>query len=439
MGVRRWLAGLAAGAPASVFVVPGRGAREKVDELRLDSRLHFTESPRAATILLLIGEIPDALASAARSIHDSMPGPRATACWRAGTSAPIPSGFPDAVMVDVREEVGTVLTRLQSALLRGDHASEPDLLPDIDPAPWRGVGPHGQGGKGMTGGVPYGRALAERAHDRDGLELDQLPVRIGPLFPPLPAGLVLDLKVQGDVVQEVSLGDNPFLSFDAAVVGTAAGPNPFELALSQPVPISVLELARARHHLVWLAGALELHGVAALGCRARRLAAEIAPERAGAVHALGRLLEGTRSLAWGTAGVGVTDGASLAEVPPGPVSRAAGIARDARTSDPSYLTLGFEVLVQEEGDARARWRQRLSEALQALELAGRAAARWSTPSGRVEAPRGSLTAESAPAAELVALIPALLPGLDWGDAVTTIVSLDLDLEEAASRHAASAL
>ena len=67
-------------------------------------------------------------------------------------------------------------------------ASSPDALPDLDPAPWRGVGPFGQGGTGMTGGVPYGRPLAGRADDRDGLKLDQLLVRVGPFLPPFPPG-----------------------------------------------------------------------------------------------------------------------------------------------------------------------------------------------------------------------------------------------------------
>ncbi len=436
--MRRWLAGLAAGAPAAAFVVPGRGARGKVSELRLDARLQFMESPRAATILLLVGEIPRALVSAASAIHDEMPGPRATVWWAAGAAAADRSSFPDATVLGAGDDVAVALARLQAALLRGEHPSEPDLLPEVDPAPWRGVGPYGQGGKGMTGGVPYGRPLAGRAPDRDGLELDQLAARIGPLFPAFPPGLVLDFKFQGDIVQEVSVGENPFASGENRGADAVIGPTPFELALSQPVPISLLELARARHHLAWLADALTIHGLGALGRRARRLAAAPAPHHSAEVRALRRLLEGTRSLAWATAGVGQTDAAASAGDSLGPVTRAAGIARDARDNDPSYETLGFEPIVQQEGDARARWRQRLAETVQSLELAERAGTRSSIPTGRIEAPRGTLTDAAAPSAGALAMLPALLTGMEWGDAVTTIVSLDLDLEEAAAPRAPSA-
>jgi hypothetical protein len=430
--VKRLVARLASGARVPVFVVPGRGSREKVRDLALDSRLYVADSPRAATVLLLVGKIPDALVSAARAIHDEMPTPRATACWAVDAGQPEQSGFPDAVVLATDDDVGAALARLQTALLFGHHPSEPDLLPDIDPAPWRGVGPYGQGGKGMTGGVPYGRPITGRAPDRDGLELDQLPVRIGPLFQPFPPGLVLDLKLQGDVVQEVSLGENPFAAAEERSAAPAPHSDLFELALSQPVPIRLLELARARHHLGWLANALTVHGLGALGFRARRLAAGLTPDGAVEVRALQRILEGVRSLGWTTAGVGLTDAESLVGVSPGPVSRAASIARDARAADPAYLSLGFEPVVQHGADARARWRQRLAETLQALEFAERAGARSSTPTGSVEAPRGTLTRSVSPAAGLLALVPLLLPGMEWGEAVTTVVSLDLDVEEAAA-------
>lgn len=434
MGVRRLLAGLARGAPARVFPVIGRGAREPVDQLRLDPRLCFVDSPRSATILLVAGELPQSLMGVAQAVHDGMPRPRATLWWTLGSVVPDGSRFPGALILRPGEDVGGAAARAQAALLLGERASEADLLPDVDPAPWRGVGPYGQGGKGMTGGVPYGRPLAERAPDRDGLELDQVPVYVGPFFPPFPPGLILDLKLQGDVIQAASLGDNPFAGPGPPVDAVAAGPSPFVLALTQPVPIAELELARARHHLVWLGNALRVHGLSALGRRALRLAAGITSARAEAVRALGRLLDGSRSLGWATAGIGVTDAARLAGVPSGPVSRAAGIVRDARTDNPAYRSLGFEPVVQSDADARARWRQRLAEAIQALELAGRAGVRASTPVGHVETPRGTLTADGSPAAGLLALVPALVTGMEWGDAVTTIVSLDLDVEEAGSHR-----
>lgn len=61
-----------------------------------------------------------------------------------------------------------------------------------------------------SGGVP----LAQGGEDRDGLELDVLHVRLGPVLPYWPAGLVLRCTLQGDVIVDVEAdlvdaGDNP--------------------------------------------------------------------------------------------------------------------------------------------------------------------------------------------------------------------------------------
>lgn len=48
------------------------------------------------------------------------------------------------------------------------------------------------------GGIP----LAGGGEDRDGLEMDVLKVRVGPVLPYWPAGLVLHCSLQGDVVTE---------------------------------------------------------------------------------------------------------------------------------------------------------------------------------------------------------------------------------------------
>ncbi|GAA1210049.1 hypothetical protein [Pseudonocardia alaniniphila] len=58
---------------------------------------------------------------------------------------------------------------------------------------------HG-GGMGMAGGLP----MADVGPDRDGLMLDRLRVPLGPVLPDWPAGLVVDVVLQGDVVQEAS-------------------------------------------------------------------------------------------------------------------------------------------------------------------------------------------------------------------------------------------
>lgn len=50
--------------------------------------------------------------------------------------------------------------------------------------------------------LPGGLAMADLAEDRDGLALDQLHVPLGPVLPEWPSGLVVDVALQGDVIQD---------------------------------------------------------------------------------------------------------------------------------------------------------------------------------------------------------------------------------------------
>lgn len=426
MGLRRVLVGLARGAPVPVFAVAGRGVGERVGRVALDPRVRLVDTPRAAGVLLVAGEPTRELLRPAVAVHDQMSHPRCTVWWPLGAPPPprLTRLFPVAVVPpegDVVEEI----VRVHGELLTRARESESAVQPDVDPAPWRGVGPYGQGGKGMTGGVPFGRPMAGRAPDRDGLELDQLEVRVGPFFAPFPPGLVLHVRLQGDVIQEVAVDANPLRHASRERDGDI-----FLRALSEAVPIAEIEVARARHHLGWLAHALRVHGLHALGLRAARLAWGAPIPSPSSVRGLCRLMRRTRCLDWATAGVGILD-RDVAHAVGGPVARAAGLALDARQDDRAYEALGFAPHVGRGGDARARWRQRLSEAAQALELARGAGDRRTFVTGRVESPRGVLTAAGTPVKHLIERLPELLAGLEWGKAVTTVVSLDLDPEAAA--------
>lgn len=426
MGLKDALIGLATEARVPVFPVIGQGGRDAVCALALDPRLRLVDTPRAASVLLVAGEITHRLLRPAVGVHDQMPAPRGTVWWPLGApTSRLSHLFPGLTVLKPSTDVGETIVRIHREVMRGERRSDPSVLPDVDPAPWRGIGPHGQGGKGMTGGVPYGRAMAGRAPDRDGLELDQLECRVGPFFPAFPPGLVLHLKLQGDLIQEAHMGENPFRRRPMRGVDAA-----FHSALSHAVPIATLEIARARHHLGWLAAMLRLHGLHALGLRSLELARSVGTDSVESVRRLGRLLERMRSLGWATAAIGVLPN-GLARTAGGPVARAAGIAEDARTEDPGYRALGFEPVVTQGGDVRARWRQRLAETVQALELAHRAGESRTGMTGQVESPRGRLTPEGASASALLEALPIVLTGSEWGDAVSTIVSLDLDLEQAA--------
>jgi hypothetical protein len=427
VGLTDVLGRLAAGAPAPVFAVASPGAREAVQDLRLRPELRLLDSPGPAAILLVAGALPEALAEPLSRIHDALAHPRATVLWSVGGRAqPALDGVADPVVVD-GDPVAAIASTFRD-LVAGRRASEPAVLPDVDPAPWRGLGPYGQGGSGMTGGTPYGRPMAELGPDPDGLRLDVLPVEVGPFFPRFPAGLVVDARFAGDLVLEARIR-NSFV--DAPALSARPGLQPFLRALTEPVPIAELELARAREHLRWLANALQAQGLAALGLRALRVAVALEPGDSAIVDSLRGLVERSQVLRWSVGGVGQIAREDLAGLGAGPVARAAGVADDLRLGDPTYVALGFEPIIGGAGDAAARWRLRLAEAAQSLELAGHAGTARTGLVGRVESPRGRLDASGGPSERLLGIVPDVLREMEWGDAVATLVSLDLDLEESA--------
>ena len=444
MGLTSGLARLAGRAPVPVFPVVGAGGRRAAIAVGTLDGIEVVTTPRAAVVLLVVGRVTRALLGPVLALHDQLPGPRAAVQWRVdgggdrgvggeggtGEADDLAGALPGLVVATPGD--GQQLRRLMGELLSGSRPSTPPALPPVEPAAWRGVGPYGQGGTGMTGGVPYGRPMPGWADDRDGLKLDQLKLRLGPAFPPFPPGLVLDVDVQGDVLQRVAVGDNPFVSWPGDAPVSVADSTDFTAARAQAVAVADLEMARARHHLVWLAGALRHHGLAARGERVLRLASGLTLGDTAAVEALARSVVRSRSLEWATDGVGVVSGDGL---PAGPVARAGGSTADARADDEAYRDLGFEPVMGSGGDARARMRQRVAEAVQALHLAARAGDGQRAPGGAVEGPRGTLPGagggETTPSSALLDRLPDLLAGQEWGDAVTTVVSLDLDLEEAA--------
>jgi len=427
VGLRAAVGRVAARAPVPVFAVAGAGARAHVDGLLLQDRLHLVDSPAAANVLLLAGWVPAQLATEVARLHDGLSRPRVSLWWSLGSrSAP-----PAPTTVEVHEDDPTRLVdavlETHRRLLVGALRSSPPAMPDEEAAPWRGVGPYGQGGTGMTGGVPYGRPMAGVAPDRDGLRLDQLNVRIGPFFTRFPTGLVLQVRLQGDVVQQAQVV--------VASVGEAVEIDvrtPFRDALHTPVPVSALELERARSHLRSIASALVAHQLPSLARRVLRFASNVHSDQSEDVQRLHRLLRRTQVLGWATRGVGLIPADHLEGTATGPVARASGVGRDERATDPAYVGLGFEPIVHDGGDARARTAQRLAEARPALQLAGRAGDRRHDPEAPLESPRGRLAVGDLPAQRLLPLLPALLEGMEWGDAVSTVVSLDLDTDEVLS-------
>lgn len=414
MGLKERIGQLAAPAPIPWFAAAGAGGDAYLDALRADARLVHVGTPRAAMVTVGAGVVPEELLEPLSRIHDGMPHPRALAWLLTDDDFPAP---PLRGLAMVLPPHADGIARLVRELRDGRRPSSPPLLADIDPAEWRGVGPYGQGGSGMTGGVPYGRPMASLAPDRDGLRLDRLPTSVGPWFPFLPPGLRLRVGFAGDVLSGVEVLPPP------PVPGPRSDADVFHRALREPVPISVLELARVRSHLCALARALDAAGLAALARGVRRLMVDpqLGPAR---VDGLERRLRWSGFLGWHTSGVGRIDPDRLGGKALGPIARAAGLPEDARDAVPAYLDAGFTPAVETGSDAASRWRLRLREVRASLELARMAHDRTVGPLDAVESPRGTIsTARPRPAA--LELVPQLLDGLEWGDALTTLVSLDL--------------
>jgi len=133
--------------------------------------------------------------------------------------------------------------------------------------------------------APAGIALAHGGEDRDGLEMDELHVRLGPFLAYWPAGLVMRCVLQGDVITAA----------EARVMGVAGNED------LQWRPVSWMDAARQTDHVVDL---LMLSGWPRASAGARRLRqmllADPLDERAAEkqVAGLARLVRRSRLLRW---------------------------------------------------------------------------------------------------------------------------------------------
>jgi len=215
--------------------------------------------------------------------------------------------------------------------------------------------------------------MADVADDRDGLRLDQLHVTLGPVLPAWPHGLRLRVALQGDVLQ-------------SADVDVLDGPPPLP---GGGAAYDVIPTAAAR--LDGLARLLTVAGwpdAAAGAARARDAVLAADPSAPAAVARLARRLRRSRLLAAMTAGLGVLAPEAAARYGlTGPVRRAAAAG----------------------GDVRARWRQWLVDAEEALAGGEHAAAGDDDPAG------------------LLDVLPGLVTGLDLAAARLVVASLDPDL------------
>jgi hypothetical protein len=297
MDLRRLLLRLASARPHVLLVaLPGATEARLAVEAELGRRgWPAAVSPADADVLVVAGTPGPAMAAVVDRVWAQMPEPR--------------------VRVDV-EKVVDVPRALDGAASRlADRGPGDEPAEDRTDAHGEGASPPGDSGGHEHGGqdhgghdhgghqhgghdhgsmeMPGGLPMADLGEDRDGLALDRLHVALGPLLPDWPAGLVLRVVLQGDVIQEAEAE-----VLDGGGGGSSRGGVP---AAEDPRRV-------AARHLDGLARFLGVAGWADPAARARRLrddllgGAEPAAVR-GQVHALTARVRRSRTLRWLVRGI----------------------------------------------------------------------------------------------------------------------------------------
>ncbi|WP_329380375.1 hypothetical protein [Streptomyces sp. NBC_01716] len=377
MGVRDFVVRAAARRPRVLLVTTPGGTRVRLaaeKELRCRGWA-VASTPAGADLLLVAG--PDRAASASEldRLWDDMPRPRV----RLRVTAP--------------DEVPSALDAGRARLGETEHGRHPQ-------------------GHGTHADMPGGRPMAQLGEDRDGLTLDRLHVSLGPFLADWPAGLVVRVVMQGDVIQRARLGE-PYATGPACPFWS----RPWSRASAgERVPLAQAARRRAAAHLDSLGRLLSVAGWPAEAVTARRLRDDLL-ERA-PVNALlprtvrlARRVGRSRTLYRLTRGIGPLTAAD---------ARAAGVSGPAARAG---------------GDVPARYRQWLSDTVDAVDSLRRLDGD-ATPLDPVthESPRGRWDPDRPPSTALAALLPRLLEGTELAAARLVVASLDPDPDELAVRR-----
>lgn len=170
----------------------GTGPRLAVERLARERGWPLVDSPADADILTVAGA---GLHEQVQRVWDQLPGPRAR------ITLLDPDRAEPALDEAARSLVDLAGQREDAA------ARQPSAPPPHQPDSGHAMDDGGGGsGHDMGGGdMPAGLPMADRAPDRDGLELDILHVPWGPALPWWPAGLVVQAEMQGDVLAQVEV------------------------------------------------------------------------------------------------------------------------------------------------------------------------------------------------------------------------------------------
>ncbi|WP_069170095.1 hypothetical protein [Streptomyces griseus] len=407
MDLRARIRRAAAARPAVLLAAcPGAtGARLRLERELRERGWPVAAGPASANVLAVVGDPDPAGPRWCDGLWAAVPAPRARVHIRAG------------------EHPGPALDGVVTALVRdplGSRTVSPAPSPLTPPRPGQIDGQAGHGteeGHGAdsgrdgehtghgTGTEVAGLPMADRGGDRDGLSLDRLHLPLGPALPDWPAGLVLRLTLQGDLVQQVRVEHMPVLTdsrppfWDEPWLRAASG---HRVTRGQ----AARRLCAA--HLDSLGRLLAVAGWHTEAERARTardgaLAGLPAAEVGAAVQPLVRRVSRSRTLRRLTVGLG---------------GLSAEAAAQARVSGPA-LVAG--------GDVWSRLTVWLEEAARSAALSDRTDPLDAAQ--RLTGPRGALDAASPPSRALLDVLPGLLDGVEFAAARLVVASLDPDPDE----------
>jgi Ni,Fe-hydrogenase III large subunit len=423
-----WLQQLAAramGRQLTAFVVPGMEiARAHGVDLGATG-LRIVDNPRHASVLVVVGGLPEGLREAAAVVYAQMMRPRAVLAADAGDLSPLPEA--DASTDLDQAAVADGVAGLSRAFAEGAFGPETvnfdaEVIRD-DEGEDAGGASHGHMHHGFAeetdgnGGddepayeipepVPGEDFMSmvemtqEMPASGDGLKMEWVEAPYGPLFPGLPGGLDLTLTLDGDTVAQAETepgieGWTPAENLTGTIENfpdrvariDPLSPVAYRLLALRALEdaadtypegrtvltrVGSLERERAASHLGWLADFGHLIGDGWLSRSAGELqiallrvtdTGEIERLRVG-IGKFVRRVERAPLLRSRLGGTGSLDLAAAA----GPVARAGGVDTDVRTGEPVYRNLGFVTAIREGNDALARLRVRLEEIDRSLDL-----------------------------------------------------------------------
>jgi Ni,Fe-hydrogenase III large subunit len=266
------ISGARSGQPGGLLRLIGRALPPRLDALVLPgldiARAHVLDieaaglrpvaTPRHATVLLIVGELPDALLEAAAAVYAQLPRPRAVVALGAGGVSPLPADVVAGLSQEglevgverVREllregawsagmqpfEADVLLPKRRKSKKKpssrgrstsgsgGGHDEHANMTHDDKGAGGGGMDHRRNKGGGMSGAMAGGggmghggmggmkmgfmsmvRLTQHLQRSADGLPMERVEAPFGPFFPGLPSGLGLTLWLDGDTVARVEV------------------------------------------------------------------------------------------------------------------------------------------------------------------------------------------------------------------------------------------